>query len=131
MRYFLWWRIWETPPQGEMGPMAIRSITQGEFHQVIPRRPPRGTVTGEEVAWVADESGKIMGTVAAKRGDSHWCYILWKRVKGSGFRVCEIRDTFESHQEAELQLLAVMASTEKPALDSRPENASVPQPLGR
>ena len=93
--------------------MAVKSIMQEEFHHVIPMRSDQRIADGVEVEWFADETGRMLGAIAAGGASQDWRYILWKREKAGKFRVCELKGRFRNHEEAKVVLLSVMEVTEK------------------
>ena len=93
--------------------MAVKSITRWEFNQYVPQSYLLEHVFGDGVAWFADRSNRIIGTVAKSERERHWFYIILEREADGSYQVCQVQSGFESQQVASVRLTPAMESAAK------------------
>ena len=90
--------------------MPVKRISREQFnrrlsfHQVLER------LTGEEVEWFATSSDGLLGTVAKGTGEAGWNYVVLKRKKTGGVKVCDVGVNFFNRNAAKVDLLLAMAT---------------------
>jgi hypothetical protein len=77
---------------------------------LVPQSYILGRIYGAQVAWFADESGRIIGTTARSERNRRWFYIVLERETDGHYQVSKVQSGFQSQQVASGQLTLAMKS---------------------
>lgn len=107
--------------------MPVKRIPREQFNQLQPLQQVLESLTGEEVEWFAAKPGDLLGTVAKGKGKAGWNYVVLKRKKTGGIKVCHVEANFFSRNAARIDLLLTMATAAKSRYKSPSVGSSVPR----
>lgn len=102
----------QLPPLGKVGMVAISSIDQQTFRQLLSAATASQIDIGVESEWFADRDESIVGTVGYGGRFKGWGYAVLKRDTPDGFRVCVRHERFDTRHTARIMLLRQMAGTD-------------------
>jgi len=94
-------------------PMRVKRISSKQFNHRLPFRGVLESLTGEEVEWFATSSDGLLGTVAKGTGEAGWNYVVLKRKKTGGVKICDVGANFFNRNAARVDLLLAMATAAK------------------
>jgi hypothetical protein len=92
--------------------VAISSIDQQTFRQLLSATTASEIALGVEAEWFADRNESILGAVGFGGRYKGWGYAMLKRDTPDGFRVCVRQEHFASRHTARIMLLRQMAGAE-------------------
>jgi hypothetical protein len=92
--------------------VAISSIGQQTFHQLLSATTASEIAVGVEAEWFANRDESILGTVGFGGRYKGWGYAVLKRDTPDGFRVCVRQEHFATRHTARIMLLRQMAGAE-------------------
>jgi hypothetical protein len=92
--------------------VAINSIGQQTFHQLLSTPTAPEIALGVEAEWFVDRDESILGTVGFGGRYKGWGYAVLKRDTPDGFRVCVRQEHFATRHTARIMLLRQMAGAE-------------------
>jgi hypothetical protein len=92
--------------------VAISSIDQQTFRQLVSAITASEIALGVEAEWFADRDECVLGTVGFGGRSRGWGYAVLKRDMPDGFRVCVRHQHFATHHTARIMLLRQMAGAE-------------------
>ena len=95
--------------------MAINAISRLQFIELLPEHDLMEAISGEQVAWWADQARSIIGTVGKGRGEHDWAYAMLARDENGTYRVCKLRSGISSRLTASAQLHHVMRRWKQPS----------------
>jgi len=100
------------PPLGKVDMVAISSIDQQTFRQLVSATTAPEIALGIEAEWFADRDESILGAVGFGGRFKGWGYAVLKRDTPDGFRVCVRQEHFATRHTARIMLLRQMAAAE-------------------
>jgi hypothetical protein len=92
--------------------VAISSIDQQTFRQLVSAATASQLALGIEAEWFADRDEHVLGAVGFDGLHKGWAYAVLKRDAPDGFRVCGRHEHFATRHTARIMLLRQMAGTE-------------------
>jgi hypothetical protein len=92
--------------------VAINSIGQQAFHQLLAADAASEIAVGVEVEFFADREESIIGVVGFGGQYRSWGYAVLKRDTPSGFRVLVRQEHFFTRHTARVMLLRQMVAAE-------------------
>lgn len=93
--------------------VVIKSISQEEMDQFLPRRFNIDRFIGAEAEWFSDEVGNIIGTIAEGTTNMHWGYAVLRRDDGGKYQFWDLETGIESCDAARIQIVHAMEATQK------------------
>ena len=99
-------------PLGKVDMVAISSISQQTFRQLLSATTAPEIAVGVEAEWYADRSESILGVVGFGGRYKGWGYAVLKRDTPDGFRICVRQEHFFTPHTARIMLLRQMAGAE-------------------
>ena len=91
----------------------IKSITCTDFDQLQPLHDVLESLMGEQVEWLSNRSGSLLGIVARGEGVAGWNYAILKRDREGEFHPSRVMGNFFSQKDARVDLLLLMAGIEQ------------------
>jgi len=102
----------QLPPLGKVDMVAISSISQQTFRQLLSATTASDFALGVEAEWFADRDERILGAVGFGSRFKGWGYVVLKRDTPDGFRVCVRHEHFATRHTARIMLFRQMAAAE-------------------
>lgn len=93
--------------------VMIKSISQEEMDQFLPRRFNIDRFIGAEVEWFSDKAGTIIGTIAEGTTKMAWGYAVLRRDDNGKYRFWDLETRIESCDAARIQIVRAMEGTQK------------------
>jgi len=92
--------------------VAISSIDQQTFRQLVSATTAPQIALGVESEWFADRDERILGAVGFDGLHKGWGYAVLRRDTPDAFRVCGRHEHFATRHTARIMLLRQMAGTQ-------------------
>ena len=93
--------------------MPVKRISREQFTRRLSFHQVLEGLTGEEVDWFTSKPGGLLGTVAKGNGRTGWNYVILKRKKTGGVKICDVGANFFSRDAATVDLVLAMATAAK------------------
>jgi len=109
----------KTPRMYETNVM-IKSISQVEMGQFLPRRFHIDRFIGAEAEWFSDAVGNIIGTIAEGTTNLPWGYVILRRDDGGRYQFWDMETRIESCDAARTRIIRIMEATQKDGQNCSP-----------